>query len=72
LALSNQKNIQFLYFIISGVFGVGGLLGPVFVYFFEEKTFIVFGSMMLATIPGYLVLESSEKIKKNINNTTIA
>lgn len=34
ILLANEKNIQTLFLVLNGLFGLGGLLGPIFVYYF--------------------------------------
>jgi hypothetical protein len=43
-----------------GLFGIGGLIGPVLVYIFEGRAFGVFGLMIAVVIPFYFKIKSPE------------
>jgi hypothetical protein len=48
--------------LIHGMMGIGGLLGPVVVYYFELNTLTFLGILLLCSIPFYFYFESPEKI----------
>jgi hypothetical protein len=41
-----------------GVFGIGGLIAPLFVYVFEINSFVIFGVFFLLSLPAYHLLPS--------------
>jgi hypothetical protein len=41
-----------------GVFGIGGLVGPVLVYIFELKSFLIMGIVVAIVTPSYFYLPS--------------
>ncbi len=46
--------------ICHGVFGIGGLIGPIFVYIFEIYSFLVMGFLIVAVTPLYIKLKTPE------------
>jgi hypothetical protein len=50
--------------LVHGVFGIGGLIGPVIVYIFEDRSFIVIGVLVLLMAPFYYFLPSPEDLTK--------
>jgi hypothetical protein len=44
--------------VIHGFFGIGGLLGPIVVYFFELNTMVFLGFVCLITTALYIYLET--------------
>ena len=48
-----------------GMFGVGGLTGPFFVYFFGMSSFFVTSTIFLLAVPFIYWLPSSEDIPKH-------
>ena len=51
-----------------GIFGVGGLLGPIMVYIFEVQAFAVVGLLILFTLPAYLLLPPPEYSSPKMQN----
>ena len=47
-----------------GAFGVGGLLGPLLVYWFEEWSYAVMSAAFVISAPVYLLIESPEITSK--------
>ena len=43
-----------------GLFGIGGLVGPFLVYFFEGSVFGVYGFLVVAVVPFYFKIKSPE------------
>lgn len=43
-----------------GLFGIGGLLGPIIVYFFSTKAFLVLGILTATIIPFCFAIRSPE------------
>jgi hypothetical protein len=41
-----------------GVFGIGGLIGPILVYIFELKSFMIMGFMIAIVTPFYFQLKT--------------
>jgi hypothetical protein len=48
--------------LIHGALGIGGLLGPVTVYFFELNTLTFMGILILCLVPFYFYLLTPEKL----------
>jgi len=44
--------------LIHGAFGIGGLIGPIVVYFFEEYAYYALGVLMVLVIPVYMALKT--------------
>lgn len=60
LLINNPEEIEFWMLLTHGLFGVGGLLGPIIVYFFSTKGFLVLGILTATIIPFSLKLKSPE------------
>ena len=43
-----------------GIFGIGGLIGPLIVYFFEGQSYTVLGLITAAVIPWLMMKKSPE------------
>jgi hypothetical protein len=50
--------------VCHGVFGIGGLIGPILVYIFEIHSFAVMGVMIVLIAPFYWILKTPEDHKK--------
>lgn len=48
--------MEFWLMITHGMFGLGGLVGPIIVYFFEDNAFAVIGLVFLALLPAFFLL----------------
>lgn len=61
--LETQKDgdVEFWVLVCHGFFGIGGLCGPLLVYFFETYSYVVMGTIATISIPFYCFLESPEK-----------
>ena len=46
--------------LVNGIFGVGALLGPIFVYIFETNALSISGLLIMAIIPFYFKIVSPE------------
>lgn len=46
--------------ICHGMFGIGGLLGPIFVYIFEIYSFLFMGVIIALITPFYIKLNTPE------------
>ena len=42
------------------MFGIGGLIGPFIIYIFEGNTYTVFGLLIAASIPWFMMINSPE------------
>lgn len=64
--LETQKgsDVEFWMLICHGMFGVGGLIGPILVYFFEVYSFAVMGVLIIAIAPAYYFLKTPEDHNK--------
>ena len=49
---------EFWLQLVHGMFGVGGLFGPMVIRFWGEYGFAWIGLVMILTIPGYIMLKS--------------
>jgi fucose permease len=61
--------------LANGLFGVGGLIGPLIVYVFETNSFTIIGFIFLSLIPAYYLLPSPElqnPALENKDNATAA
>ena len=56
MKISNVNNIQFWYNIINILFGLGGLLGPLAVKYFELDTYFNFGILMAIICPFFIII----------------
>lgn len=43
--------------ITHGMFGLGGLVGPIIVYLFEDNAFAVMGIVFLVLLPFFFMLK---------------
>ncbi len=46
--------------ICHGMFGIGGFIGPVIVYVFEENSYIIMGIFVFCIAPCYYFLKTPE------------
>lgn len=60
LETQRNENIDFWMLICHGQFSIGGLIGPILVYFFEIYSFAVMGLMILIVAPAYYFLKTPE------------
>lgn len=44
--------------LIHGALGIGGLLGPIAVYYFELNTLIFMGILLVCSVPFYFYLKT--------------
>lgn len=58
LLITPNKDTEFWMLITHGIFGLGGLLGPLVVYIFEENSMLYGVILMSFGIPIYLRVES--------------
>ena len=49
-----------------GMFGIGGFIGPLIVYLFEEYSYLFMGFFILGVSPCYYFLKTPEDQKKVI------
>lgn len=58
--LETQKHgdLEFWMLVCHGVFGVGGLIGPILVYIFEIHSFAVMGLLIALVSPFYWILKT--------------
>lgn len=58
--LETQKDgdLEFWMLVCHGVFGIGGLIGPILVYIFEIHSFAVMGVMIVLIAPFYWILKT--------------
>ncbi len=52
-----------------GLFGIGGLLGPIIVYCFSTKAFLVLGILTATIIPFCLKIKSPELDNLTVEDT---
>jgi hypothetical protein len=50
--------------ICHGMFGIGGLIGPIVVYLFEFHSYIAMGVLIMAISPFYYYLPTPEDHQK--------
>ena len=60
IMINPAESMEFWLLISHGMFGVGALLGPFFVYFFELNAFLVSGMTFLVLLPFLYYLPSPE------------
>ena len=58
VAINPADTMEYWLLLVHGMFGVGALLGPLFVYFFELNAFFVNSLFFLALIPFYCSMKS--------------
>lgn len=58
--VETQKNgdVHFWMLILHGTYGIGGLLGPMLIYTFELKSFLILGGLLGILAPFYHKLQS--------------
>ena len=58
--IEEEKNnrLDFWLQVSHGAFGIGGLIGPFFVYLFGFQSFIAIGIVFLCVSPAYMILKS--------------
>lgn len=58
--LETQKDahVSFWMLICHGMFGIGGLISPLFVYYVETNIFVLIALIYATGIPGYYLLKS--------------
>lgn len=61
LLISPPEETEYWMMIGHGAFGVGGIISPIIVYFFELNTFIVFGLVVLLLTPFMLKMKTPEQ-----------
>lgn len=57
LMISHPKEIDFWLMITHGMFGIGGFVVPIVIYFFEDNTYTIIGFCCLLMIPIILSLK---------------
>lgn len=60
LMINPSEEMEFWLLLTHGVFGLGGLFGPLLVYIFETNTFIVMGGFVALVVPFYVMKPSPE------------
>jgi FHS family Na+ dependent glucose MFS transporter 1 len=60
LMINPSEDMEFWLLLTHGVFGLGGLIGPLLVYIFEINTFIVMGLLVALVVPFYIMKPSPE------------
>ena len=53
-----QRNLEWFLIVAHGIYGVGGLMGPIFVYLFRFYCYILLGICLLITALLFLKFNS--------------
>jgi fucose permease len=64
LEIQKNSELEFWMLVLHGLFGIGGLVGPIIVYFFELRSFMVMGVLIVIIAPFYCILQTPEDHKK--------